>query len=166
MSVKNVRQKLKTKTRRQTISSQSSTLTTVLPDGTLTPPLFTVESMDFKSSAGVVTIGRLQTKESRGKKHDEEKEPLAYIPLAALKAEGSAFKHGAKKYDAWNYKNGIAVTRTVSAAVRHIYQFLSGENVDAESGAHHLGCARANLAMALDTLENHSNFDDRYKGKK
>lgn len=103
----------------------------------------------------------------KGLKHDNSKPMLAYIPKAALDAEGEAFNYGAKKYDSWNYKNGIAVTRTISAALRHISQFLDGEDIDLESGVKHLGCARANLAIALDTLENHPELDNRYKkGKK
>lgn len=98
-----------------------------------------------------------------GTKYDNGKPPLAYIPKAALDAEGAAFAYGAKKYDGWNYKLGIPVTRTLSAALRHIVQFLDGEDVDSESGAHHLGSARANLAMALDTLAHHPSFDDRFK---
>lgn len=101
-----------------------------------------------------------------GTKFDGEKPPLTYIPKAALWAEAMAFKHGAVKYDAWNYKKGIAITRTLGGALRHIYQFLDGEDFDSESKAHHLGCARANLAMALDALENHPEFDDRYKKEK
>jgi len=100
---------------------------------------------------------------TQGRKDDQSKPVLAYIPKAALWAEGQAFAFGAKKYESWNYKNGIAVVRTISAALRHIFQFLSGEDIDSESGVHHLGCARANIAMALDTLENHPEFDDRYK---
>jgi hypothetical protein len=109
-----------------------------------------------------------KAKEALGVKFDDgvDKPPLAYIPKAALWAEGQAFAHGAKKYDPWNYKNGIAVSRTVSAALRHIAQFLEGEDCDQESGAHHLGSARANLAMALDTLANHAELDDRFKGEK
>jgi hypothetical protein len=105
-------------------------------------------------------------KKPEGIKHDGEKPPLAYIPKAALWAEGMAFKHGALKYDKFNYKNGLEVTRTISAALRHIMQFLDGENLDEESGAPHLGCARANLAMALDTLANHPELDDRFRKEK
>jgi hypothetical protein len=101
-----------------------------------------------------------------GMKFDSQKPALAYIPKAALYAEGQAFAYGAKKYDAWNYRNGIAVSRTLSAALRHITQFIEGEEIDSESGVHHLGCARANLGMALDTLTNHPEMDDRFKGGK
>lgn len=104
--------------------------------------------------------------ELRGLKHDQEKPMLAYIPKAALDAEGLAFAYGAKKYEPFNYRHGIAITRTLSAALRHIVQFLGGEDIDQESGVNHLGCARANLAMALDTLANHPELDDRFKGNK
>lgn len=99
----------------------------------------------------------------QGRKFDSDKPPIAFIPTEAIMEEAKAFGHGAKKYEAWNYTNGLAVTRTVSAALRHIFQFLDGENIDAESGASHLGCARAGLAMALDTLKNHPELDDRAK---
>lgn len=105
-----------------------------------------------------------EQKPGEGRKNDNEKQPLAYIPKAALEAEAQAFAFGAKKYDPWNYKHGIAVTRTLSAALRHIFQFIEGEDFDSESGAHHLGSARANLGMCLDTLANHPGLDDRFKG--
>lgn len=121
-----------------------------------------------KSSAPPVTMTSPSEKASfaEGVKYDDTKPALAYIPKAALYAEGEAFAYGAKKYEAWNYKNGLAVTRTLSAALRHIVQFLEGEDLDQESGVNHLGCARANLAMALDSLVNHPEFDDRHKGGK
>jgi hypothetical protein len=119
---------------------------------------------DGKSCALLATRKRQEEKMSEGKKYDDKKPALAYIPKAALEAEGKAFSYGAQKYNPFNYKNGIAVTRTLSAAMRHIIQFLAGEDFDRESGVHHLGCARANLAMALDTLENRPEFDDRFKG--
>lgn len=111
-------------------------------------------------------MSSVATLSGTGTKYDQDKPALAYIPKAALYAEGQAFAYGAKKYDAWNYKHGLSISRTLSASLRHIVQFLGGEDVDVESGVNHLGCARANLAMALDTLENHPSYDDRFKGKK
>lgn len=141
-------------------------------DGIASLNAFYRDRRDGKSSAQSVTLPKREEKESsdknigKGIKSDQGKPPLAYIPKAALYAEAEAFAFGAKKYDAWNYKNGLAVTRTLSAALRHITQFLSGEDLDSESGVHHLGCARANLAMALDTLENHPKLDDRFTSRK
>lgn len=100
-----------------------------------------------------------------GTKHDGDKPAISYIPKAALWEEGKAFAYGAQKYSQHNFKHGIAITRTLSAAMRHIIQFLDGENIDKESGCHHLGSARANIAMALDTLARYGDkFDDRFKG--
>lgn len=142
------------------------------PHGTNTSAGFMSGQGDGVSFARHVTQPRqdesetLEQKSDVGTKHDQEKPTLAFIPKAALYAEGQAFAFGAKKYDSWNYKHGIKVSRTLSAALRHIMQFLDGEDNDQESGAHHLGCARANLAMALDTLANHPEMDDRFKEKK
>lgn len=105
-------------------------------------------------------------KKSNGKKNDELKPVLAYIPKEAIWEMGKALTFGAKKYDSWNYKNGIETTRTLSAALRHIYQFLDGENLDSESQSLHLGNAMANLAMAIDTYYNHPEMDNRHKKNK
>jgi hypothetical protein len=189
-SARNVKKSSRTKKKLSTTSLQWLTYQWGSKDGTSTPIDCIVTQPVSKSSAQAVTEPKQKPNEQAGLKHDDyakgmEKEinelgkaigkgvkhdlgkpPLAYIPKAALEAEGMAFAHGARKYYAWNYKNGLAVTRTLSAAMRHILQFLDGEDTDSESGAHHLGCARANLAMALDTLANHPELDDRHKGGK
>lgn len=125
-------------------------------------PLYVMEGS--KLCAPSAMEPKPELKMNKGVKHDNAKPPMAYIPLAALQAEAEAFGFGANKYESWNYKHGLSVTRTLSAAVRHIFQFLSGEDKDVESKVHHLGCARANIAMCLDTLTNHPELDDRFKG--
>lgn len=104
--------------------------------------------------------------DATGVKHDDSKPALQYIPKAAMFAMGDAFAHGAKKYGAFNYRGGLAVTRTLAAAVRHIYQFLDGENLDPESLKSHLGHAMASIAMTIDTLEHRPDLDDRPKASK
>lgn len=165
MNARYAKRKRRTKKKDSTTSTPLSAQRADLMDGTGIAYNYSLVFPDFKSSAGSVTEQKPTKKESLGLKHDGEKPLLAYIPKAALWAEGEAFKYGAKKYEAWNYKNGINISRTLSAAIRHIVQFLDGEDIDGESGVNHLGCARANLAMALDTLEHHPKFDDRHKGK-
>lgn len=98
-----------------------------------------------------------------GQKYDQEKPELALIPTIAIFEMAKAFTYGKLKYGKFNFKEGIEITRLISAALRHIYQFLAGEDNDQESGNSHLGHAMANLAMALDMLELHSELDDRYK---
>jgi hypothetical protein len=164
--VPNVRQYSLAKKESSTTLTQSLSQCGVSGDGTNIVHDCSLVHQAGKSCALLATEKRQEEKTNVGKKYDSEKPALAYIPKAALEAEGRAFSYGAQKYNPFNYKNGIAVTRTLSATMRHIIQFLAGEDFDRESGVHHLGCARANLAMALDTLENHPEMDDRFKGDK
>lgn len=174
MSARSVKQKLQTKKRRSITSSRWSTCPVDIRDGMCIHDASCVMSAGSKYCAYFAMQPKQEQKipleknkeRGVGLKADSEKPMLAYIPKAALYAEGEAFAYGAKKYESWNYKHGISITRTLSAAMRHIVQFLGGEDKDSESGVHHLGCARANLAMALDTLANHPELDDRFKGDK
>ncbi len=99
-----------------------------------------------------------------GVKHDNSKPDMTDIPLEAMWEMGAAFTYGQKKYTKNNYRKGMLVSRQLAAAVRHIYQHLSGETKDPESGVSHLGHALASLAMACYTLKNHPQLDDRFEG--
>lgn len=103
---------------------------------------------------------------SEGRKNDTGKPAMSYIPPNAILEVGKAFLAGEQKYGAWNYMNGLAVTRCVSGALRHIFQFMSGENFDKETGVHHLACAASNIMMALETTTTNPDMDDRYSSSK
>lgn len=98
-----------------------------------------------------------------GTKHDEGKPRISLIPKEALWEMGKAFGYGENKYGTFNYKNGINYTRLADAAMRHLTQFIDGQNDDEESGHNHLGHALASLAMLVDMYYNHPELDDRYK---
>lgn len=97
-----------------------------------------------------------------GIKNDEHKPDMTDIPMEAMWEMGAAFSHGAKKYHKNNYRNGMKVSRQLAAAIRHLYQHLGGINIDSESGVSHLGHAMASIAMAIYTLNNHPEMDDRH----
>lgn len=99
-----------------------------------------------------------------GVKFDSGKPDMTDIPLEAMWQMGAAFTYGQKKYGKNNYRGGMQVSRQLAAAIRHIYQHLSGETIDPESGLSHLGHALASIAMACYTLKNHPKMDDRYEG--
>lgn len=65
-----------------------------------------------------------------------------------------------------NWKKGFKVTRSCAAALRHIFQFLSGETNDSESGLSHLGHAVCCLEHALYDMKHHPANDDRDSKKK
>lgn len=105
-------------------------------------------------------------KNGEGTKHDSQKPAMALLSLKGLEEEAKGMTYGAQKYGAYNWRKGIAITRYLSAAMRHIIQFLGGEDTDPESGVSHLGHAKCNLGMAIQTLEDHPELDDRYKENK
>jgi hypothetical protein len=100
---------------------------------------------------------------SEGKKHDQGKAPLHMIPEEAIEGMALAFAYGAKKYDRFNYRNGIHFTRLTDSLGRHSLAFLKGEDVDPESGLPHTYHILANAAMIEYMRVHKPEFDDRYK---
>jgi hypothetical protein len=97
-----------------------------------------------------------------GKKNDTSKPDLSLVPAVAMEQMALAFMHGEKKYGRYNYCNGFESHRLVAAALRHLTAYQSGENLDPESGASHLGHALASIAMLLHTSQLGTNRDTRY----
>ena len=97
-----------------------------------------------------------------GKKYDEAKPAMALLSPKGLEEEAKAMTYGAKKYGAYNWRKGISASRYLSAALRHITAILNGQLLDDESGLSHLGHAKANLGMLIQTLEDHPELNDLY----
>lgn len=99
----------------------------------------------------------------RGTKDDKGKPDLSLNPKAATWGMARALTYGANKYGRYNFKKGIEYTRLSAACMRHLTAFLEGEDIDSESGNHHVHHALASLAMLADMIENRPEMDDRYK---
>lgn len=90
------------------------------------------------------------------------KVPLHLVPVAGLIHEAMAMKDGARKYGPHNWREyEVLATVYVAAALRHIYAWFDGEELAEDSGAHHLGHAKACLGILLDAMENGMLSDDR-----
>jgi len=98
-----------------------------------------------------------------GIKNDSAKPDLSLVPTEAIFEMAKALTFGAKKYSRYNFREGMDISRPISASLRHIYQFLDGEDVDEETQCIHLGNAMAGLAMALWLYKNRPDCDNRYK---
>ncbi len=98
---------------------------------------------------------------SNGTKHDGGKPDYTLIPKEAKDAMARAFAYGAAKYGRGNYKGGIEYLRLVAACERHLTAWVSGEDIDPESGNNHIDHALASLAMLAYHVTNNPALDNR-----
>lgn len=96
-----------------------------------------------------------------GMKNDSGKPDLTLVSMELLVLLARVREFGNKKYEKNNWKRGFKVTRSLAAALRHIFQFLSGETLDRESGLSHLGHAVASLEHAIYDMDHRPENDDR-----
>lgn len=95
------------------------------------------------------------------KKFDEGKPRVDLIPPGPLLDVGRVFGYGAAKYGDWNHRAGTRFSRYLGAALRHLYAWQSGEDLDPESGLPHLAHAVCSLLILLDYAQGGWGEDDR-----
>jgi Domain of unknown function (DUF5664) len=97
---------------------------------------------------------------------DEGKPKLSLVPKSALWGCGEALTYGQTKHGKYSFKeDGFPLTVMADKVLRHMSQFLDGEDFDKESKIHHLHHAIADLAIMIDIKDNHPHQDDRFKPK-
>lgn len=90
------------------------------------------------------------------------KPPLHLVPPASKLHQAEAMRNGADKYGPYNWReNKVKATVYISAAQRHLDQWLDGEENAEDSGVHHLGHALACIGILLDAQETGNLVDDR-----
>lgn len=95
-------------------------------------------------------------------KFDAGKPPLCLISRTALLEEAKVMQFGVEKYGTHNWRGGMDFSRLMDAALRHVYAFADGEDLDKESGLSHLAHARCCLAFLLEYQGKKIGTDDRY----
>jgi hypothetical protein len=100
----------------------------------------------------------------QGVKQDADKPMMELLDSKFLIGVSRVLTHGAKKYSAHNWRNGLRISRTMGATLRHIFAFLAGEDNDPETGEHHLLHAGCELMFTYWTVVSKPELDDRYKG--
>lgn len=95
----------------------------------------------------------------------DKKVPVSAVPPIAIAHEACALLDGELKYGYRNWiENPISARTYIDAAQRHINAWAEKEEVAPDSGVHHLGHARACLALLLDCQERGTLIDDRKPG--
>ncbi len=107
------------------------------------------------------SIGPLST---GAKKFDTDKPDTAIFPPLSFIGISRVLGMGKRKYGSHNWRGGIEYSRLLGAALRHIFAYLGGEDVDPESGLSHIHHAACNLVFLGEFIEEgRTELDDRYR---
>jgi len=96
-----------------------------------------------------------------GARYISGKADLSLIPLSTLEEEARVWMYGTKKYKAFNWMKGMPWSVPLGCALRHIAAWQRGEDMDEESGEHHLAHAMCNLRMLMLYSKAYKEGDDR-----
>lgn len=96
-------------------------------------------------------------------KNDQGKAPFELLPPEALFGTADAMAVGAGKYGERNWEAGLKMGRVFGAAMRHLWAWWMGEDLDPESGLSHLHHAGACVMMLQAySVRGRVDLDDRY----
>src|SRR5271166_463886 len=98
-------------------------------------------------------------------KKDAEKNRLDLLSAPWIEGVGLVLTFGARKYAAHNWRRGLSQSRLMGAALRHLFSYLKGQDLDEETGLSHLLHASCCLMFAYELKITHPKLDDRYKVK-
>lgn len=101
-----------------------------------------------------------------GLKYDQGKPRMDLLSSIAITELAKVLEFGSRKYEAHNWRKGIAISRLLGAALRHIIAYQGGEDKDPETGLPHTAHAMCCLMFIIEMQIVHPELDDRYKGYK
>ncbi len=94
--------------------------------------------------------------------YGDTKVGLSSVPMGPLYAVATAMAEGGMKYGRHNYRVlGCKHSTYFDAAMGHLVSWFEGEDVDAESGIHHLMKAAASIFVIYDSILMENDTDDR-----
>lgn len=94
-------------------------------------------------------------------KFDGNKPRMELLPPEALEEIALVLNFGASKYQEHNWRKGMAYSRLLGAALRHIVAYIGGEDKDPESGLSHLAHAGCCIMFLLTYEKKNLGNDDR-----
>lgn len=88
--------------------------------------------------------------------------PFHAIPSKPLMEVGLAMMEGGRKYGTHNYrKAGVRFSTYYNSTLRHMVSYWEGEDIDPDSGVHHIIKAIAGLFVVRDSMHMGNFLDDR-----
>ena len=97
-----------------------------------------------------------------GQKFDQDKPRMDLLDAYATEELAKVLTFGAKKYAPHNWRKGISYARLIAAALRHIYAFARGEDIDEETGLSHMAHAMCCCMFLVWMAKHRRDQDDRW----
>lgn len=97
-----------------------------------------------------------------GVKDNRSKSRVDLIPASALMAVGEVMARGAEKYKPHNWRLGLGWSDTIGSALRHLYAFNEGQDLDPETGLSHVAHAACQVLFLLTYVLEGGGTDDRF----
>lgn len=86
-----------------------------------------------------------------GVKYDNGKSRVDLLPALGLLEVGHVLAVGAAVYGDNNWRAVVgAKRRYIAAALRHVFRYMAGEDIDPETGRHHLAHAACDVLFVLE----------------
>ena len=100
---------------------------------------------------------------ARADRFNKGKRQLRYLLCFSKAAEllATVSEYGASKYNAYNFVKGAPVSESVDSLMRHLDAWWNGEDIDPESGCHHLGHVAWNAMRLAHEARSRPDLDDR-----
>lgn len=113
----------------------------------------------------VKTSEEVRTTSSTGGQKGVKPEKHSLIPVEALDIMARLYGFGAQKYAAHNWRKGYDWSKSYDSLIRHASAFWRGEDIDEETGLPHLAGAAFHCFTLMVFMQEHPEFDDRYKAE-
>ncbi|MDI6854411.1 MAG: DUF5664 domain-containing protein [Deltaproteobacteria bacterium] len=97
----------------------------------------------------------------RGSRHNRGKLRYDLVSPKALRHLVEVYTMGAEKYDDRNWERGLPLMETFASLQRHAWAWAEGEDLDPESGLHHMAHVMWNAAAILHFYGSRPDLDDR-----
>jgi hypothetical protein len=97
------------------------------------------------------------------KKMDSGKPRVELVSATAMIEIAKVLEFGARKYGDHNWRKGMPWSKVLGSTLRHIFAFMSGEDIDSDSGCSHLSCAMCEIMFLVEYQKLNVGVDDRFK---
>lgn len=96
-----------------------------------------------------------------GVKYDKEKARYDLMPPEPIEELALLYAKGAIKYAERNWELGLSRTRCFAALMRHAWSWMRGEDIDPETGIHHMIAVAWNAFAIFTYHVRNIGLDDR-----